>query len=175
MTYSSCKINFFILLCFLIKEGCVAAPILNSTVSRAGRHKRWEDEAYDDYSGGEIDYTEETEEEARIKKLLLNWEKLALKGIFGLSFISLIFMVWFICCKNCCKYLIWGPLKEAFIDYWTRFCPCCVKDKQFHRMKVQAEKFGLKLTPSTFAQLRRVAEQAAETMGYDTSNQPAYM
>lgn len=45
---------------FHISEGCNAAALFSANATaRSGRHKRWDEEVYDDYSEGEVDYKEE--------------------------------------------------------------------------------------------------------------------
>ncbi|XP_052695258.1 uncharacterized protein LOC128173623 [Crassostrea angulata] len=133
-----------------------------NTTTRSGRHRRWDEEAYDDYSEGEIDYKDESEEESRIKKLLLNWEKLALKFIFAISFIVMI-----VCCivnwlmkwvKN-----IYRSCAVCFKLCAASCCSCCLEgDANYQRAKMFAERFGLKLSYENYKQLMDTAKKGAE-------------
>uniref|UniRef100_A0A8W8NZZ3 Uncharacterized protein n=1 Tax=Magallana gigas TaxID=29159 RepID=A0A8W8NZZ3_MAGGI len=133
-----------------------------NTTTRSGRHRRWDEEAYDDYSEGEIDYKDESEEESRIKKLLLNWEKLALKFIFAISFIVMI-----VCCivnwlmkwvKN-----IYRSCAVCFKLCAASCCSCFLEgDANYQRAKMFAERFGLKLSYENYKQLMDTAKKGAE-------------
>ncbi|XP_056003006.1 uncharacterized protein LOC125660991 [Ostrea edulis] len=157
MTYS-----VFIWL-FLLQDGITAVTLANNenwTTSRTGRHKRWEEEAYDDYGGDKIDYQEETEEESRIKNLMLNWEKLALRFIFVISFLL---MVTFCACHFCQKYM-----KQLCrnVHWWCHhcmmgWCPCCVEDPMFEKIKMFSESYGLNLSEDAYNQLKKVMEEGA--------------
>nr|XP_022303692.1 uncharacterized protein LOC111111166 [Crassostrea virginica]XP_022308775.1 uncharacterized protein LOC111114662 [Crassostrea virginica] len=157
-------INAIFLLILFLQEGCNAAALFSANATaRSGRHKRWDEEVYDDYSEGEVDYKEETEEESKIKWLMMNWEKLALKFIFIMAFILMVLS----CIVNCCVKHVKALYKScAFMCKICRAscCPClgAEGDRYYQQAKAFAERFGFKLPPDAYKQLMESAKEGAK-------------